>query len=448
MKLHAQMGSLSVVGVLLLAGCASLDARPDLEQAAAQVGERQSVRPAWLDRAELPAPPESGAWTLSERDAVILALANDPGVLAGVERVRAARAEVVQAGLLPNPMLSVELGFPISGDDGGTKVAAGLSTQIIQLLTRGRRISTAEAELAAEVLELADLSLRVAAEARKSHAQVRFAQEKLQPSRDAIGSLERGVEVTRRQLQAGENTILAVNRQSRVLLDVQREVQAREAELRKAEHELMRVIGYADFLGEIRAGEPEAAAALDGLDERALIALVDSRRLDVQAAQAQAEAARRLAGLEKATALGDVEAGAAFERDTGRKEIGPVVSVPIPIFDLGQARGAQADALARMAEHAARDVRNRAISEVRTAWTDLVFARQYAEKVRTEIVGLATQGVQSARASVEAGQADASVVLEAESLLASARLEQIEAEERLAIAMIELERAMGGRPKP
>ena len=90
-----------------MSGCASLDPKPDIGRAAATVQERSGFAAAWdqpwSDHFEV----WDGASPLTAEQAVVTALKNNREIRGQVEEIAVGRADLVQAGLLP------DLGSPI-----------------------------------------------------------------------------------------------------------------------------------------------------------------------------------------------------------------------------------------------------------------------------------------------------------------------------------------------
>jgi outer membrane protein, heavy metal efflux system len=435
-------GAIVIAPAAWLGGCGSLDARPDVDRAAWMVQERTGELPAWLAAPEDERFPER----LDERTAVRMALRRDPRLLQELERIAEARADLVQSGLLPNPVLALDLGFPIDGSGGATKIGVGLTEQLTLLLTRDDRMSAADAELRARVLECSERALETASRARAAHARVLFAREALVPVREAVGDAEKAVEQARRRVAAGEDTSLEVNRQRLLLVKLTTEFAERESTLEIRRRELLARLGWASYAG---AFEVDAAAAGDAgggvMSEDDVIAQTRGQRLDIAAANAMRDAAMSRVGAERKGRL-DFAAGAAFERtDDGRRELGPSMTVGLPVFDWGDARVAKGEAEARRLSLEAQRIEQDAIAEARGAFVAEKTARDLLGRYEREIGALAGQNLDLARRAFGAGQADLTVLLEAQQQVADARVRVVDLRERAQLARIELERAVGGK---
>ncbi len=431
---------IALLSAAALSGCKSLDPRPDIAQSAATIQSRTGVLPAWLG----PKPDAAFPDRLDETTVVAIALRHDVRLLQELQRIAEARADLVQSGLLPNPVLALDLGFPIDGSGGATKIGVGLTAQLTALLTRGDRMSAADAELRARVLECSERALETAARARTAHAQVSFAEAALRPIREAAEDAQRSVDQVRQRVAAGEDTSLEVNRQRLLLAKLQAELAERESTLETRKRELLARVGWPchSTAFEVIDATPSASSTTT---EDEIIDLARTQRLDVAAAREVARAAVHRLSSERKSRL-DFGAGANFERtDDGRRELGPSVTVGLPIFDWGDARIAKADAeTGRLVLEAGR-VEQDAVLEARLAFISERTAREQLSRYEGPVGTLAATNLDLARRAFSAGQADLTVLLEAQQQRAEARVKIVELRERAALAHIELERAVGGK---
>jgi len=364
---------------------------------------------------------------------------------ARVEHVAGSKAEVVRAGLLPNPVLSLSLGFPIAGAGGPTTIGASLVGDLASILTLGRRKGVAAAQLEQSVLELADAAVSLASEARAAHAHADFAGRAATFAEENAALVQRSLDLTERRVEAGEASKLDANRVRVLLLQARVEASQFRSESDTARRALLTIMGMPDGDASFSIAQvlPEAHQ-FEPPGETEVIALAVTRRLDVAAAMAAAEAAARSAGLAGVSWLG-AEGGAAYERDdSGRDTLGPSVSMGIPIFDTGQARVAGARAEARSASHAAEYVRQSAIGQARTAWVRARTDADAAGRFAADIAQLADDNLELARLAYDAGEEDLTVLLETQRQRISSKIELLKLRERAVRSRIDLARAVGG----
>lgn len=438
--------TLTMAAVLAAAagGCVSTDSRPDVERSQTMLAERTGLAADWLAPLDDAAARWDGASELTSDDAVAVALARNPQIRVKLAEVAVARADLVQAGLLPNPILSVSLGFPIAGADGGTSIGASLVQNLASLLSTGRRKDAAAAELDRAVLELSDHALALAAQVRLLHARADFADRSAALGEENAALVRQSLALTNRRVEAGEASRLDANRVRVVLLQTEVEAAQLRARAQAARRELLAAMGMPDGSVDWSVAQTTDAETRT-LEEAAVIELARSQRLDVAAAEAAARSAAARAGVAEWSRLTDVEAGADYERDEdGRDSLGPSIAVEVPIFDTGRARTESARAEARRAAQDAMAVRHAAIAQARVAWINAGADEAAAGQFAGEIVQLAEENLDLARRAYDAGETDLTVLLDTQRERLRAKLELLRLRERAAQSRIELWRAVGG----
>lgn len=387
-----------------------------------------------LDEAAEP----DGALTLAE--AVRLALQSSPELQAALFRVRIAEAEADQARLLPNPILDVVLRFPSGG--GGTQIDAGISESLFGVLSRPRRASAAEDRLAATVAEAVSTALDVVAEVRERHATVQAQDELAALVRERRALLERLLDVARSRLDAGEGTRLDVTTLETQAIELDLELEEREAQRRRERLSLARRIGRPSEAASWNLAErlePPVVAVV----ERAWIAQALEARPEIQALRWRLAALGEEAGLARWEVFAGTDVGLGFERDDV-DSLGPALSTPLPLFDLGGARERRALAAVLEARSELVAMQRRVVEEVRRALGDLESARTRLARVQERLLPLESER----RAQVEevflSGQVDVTALLFAEQGLRAALTRRVELATELVDAWSRLERAVGG----
>ena len=422
-------------------GCVSVDPRQDLERAASLVEERSPISPAWTVLGEDDPDAWDGQSPLRMEAAVHLALRNNPALRAELESIAAARADLVQSGLLPNPVLSVALRLPLQSGIGQVE-ATGVQ-DLASLLLRGRRRGAAQAELERTVQSVSDRALRLVADVKAAHAGVVYGQRAVELTRENLALVDRSIELTESRIRAGEASKLDVNRLRQLRLGLQAELQREEKELGKRKRELLLVLGLADgtttWIAE--AGEDPRA---EGLGEERVVELVQQQRLDVAAARFAVAARRQELGIAEKAPFTGIGAGFSYTSEDADQFLGPELELSVPIFDTGQARVAKAQALLRAEVSRARGVFQEAVSKARAAFLELRSAEQLVRFYRESVLVLAEENLVLAEQAVRAGQDDQTVLLEAQRELVAARrtLNQLEGDRSFALS--ELEYAVGG----
>ncbi|MCG6879791.1 MAG: TolC family protein, partial [Deltaproteobacteria bacterium] len=106
---------------------------------------------------------------LSPEEAALVALLANPKLRALRDQKGVAAAQLIEAGILPNPQLSYSMDFPTFGDTKGATNAFGLGLgwDIKTLITRGARVDAAKAQAFSVDLNVAWREWQVAQAARQ-----------------------------------------------------------------------------------------------------------------------------------------------------------------------------------------------------------------------------------------------------------------------------------------
>jgi cobalt-zinc-cadmium efflux system outer membrane protein len=323
---------------------------------------------------------------LTAESAVRLALINNPELKAAYAELGVAAADVYKAGRIRNPVLSLAfLDSNVAGDlDQNT---FGLVTSFTDLVTLSARKRLAAADFAAVKKEIGAAVLDTAARAETAYYDYVSAKQvaALRAQIAKAGVLSR--DLATRYHAAGNLTPrnLALERAAASAATIDAlDANAKVVAQRKA---------LAEALGLSVGGTWDAPAQVAGvpaieIDLADLIAQARTRRLDLAAARARADAVAKHLGVTSWTRwLGDLEAGAETERETdGSRITGPTASWSIPIFSQNRDQLLRIDARLRVA---VADVARLTIgveNDVRLAHAAMMNARARAEEYRDRLI--------------------------------------------------------------
>ncbi len=442
----------STIGVLVGAGalmalsaCASLDPTEDTARARGLVGDRVALDPAWDLPWDEPSLAWDGASPLSSEQAVAAALQNNRRVRAAVESIASAQARAVQAGLAPNPVITLAWGVPLDGL-GGSPVAHSLMQQLAWLWQRDAQIDRGEAALRAQVLTAADEALRLIAQVRTVHAEAVLAREAIAIEEQRVAHAEGFAALARERFGAGESTRVDWNNAMGEAAQASSALALARGEAGAKVRTLLELMGRA---GELRtvvldgvALEPDAALALG---EAEVVAMVAERRLDVAAAYERIGVADAGARVARAERLPDVDLRVGYQENfADRPGVFPGVSITPRLFDDGSAGQAVAESDARRAEIEADGLLQRATREARTALVQLREAIDAHRRIDEDLLGLALESERLAEAMFDAGEADLGELLSARVGATRAALAVNQAQANALRWAFELERAVGG----
>jgi cobalt-zinc-cadmium efflux system outer membrane protein len=386
--------------LLTLSACASTNAGGAFRDSSALAESRTGYRSVWRtggpeDDAADKKIAELLAKELTIDAAVQIALLNNRTLQAEYEELGVAQAELVQAGLLKNPVFGGKYRFTLDpGHLAG--IEADLVTDFVQLLTRGAAKKIASLNLEATVFRVGGHIVKHAYETKKAWYSVVAAEQMLAMRKIINDAAEAAVDVAQKQYDAGTINELELANEQSLFAQVTLDLRRTEGNVVTAREHLNRLMGT--FGGQTKWKTPGKLPDLPKSDPSLehLEPLAVKRRLDLLAAHRDVEVLSYGLALAKNTRwTGFINAGVNFERKPeGIRLLGPTVSFEIPIFDQRQAAIARIEALLRQAkarEYAlAVDVR----SEVRETRNDVLVARAVAETYGNKLVPLRVKVVE------------------------------------------------------
>lgn len=386
---------------------------------------------------------------LTRERAIEIGLVNNRGLQATYEDLDVSQAEMVQAGLLKNPSLSLGLGFPLN-PAGILEIEGSIVQEFLDLLTLPLRKKIARERFNAAILRVAHQAFQVAVEVSKQFATVQAAQQVLEYRRTVATAAQVMAELSTRQHEAGNIIELALVGEQAAYEAAELERERAEIALIDAREKLNRVLGLwgpqtAWTIGQPLPDPPESEPALEHLEQVAI-----RQRLDVDAARKEVAVLTRAAKLARDfRLLGRVEVGAQGHRDPdGPQVLGPTITLELPIFDQRQAEIARLDALRRQAERRLAAVAVDARSEVRAARVQMLTTRQIINRYRKNLLPLRTQIVELSQLQYNAMQIGPAQLLAARQSQVDTYQQYVEALRDYWSARAELERALGGRLTP
>ncbi|MBK7403872.1 MAG: TolC family protein [Phycisphaerales bacterium] len=297
-------------------------------------------------------------------EAACLAVVLNPDLRAGRAGRGLVAAQLIQAGLLPNPQFSASIDQPAGGATDGAVTAYGIGVdwEINALIEHNAALAAARADDRAAQLDMAWEEWQVACAARLAVVQAAWQDQIRQVLSQAAAGADAALGDLTRALDAGEATSLDVAAARSTLHGYQAQLREAERAGALAQLEVKRAIGLPpDATLVLRAPQVEAGAA-DSTLESAFRAARD-RRLDLAALRLGYEAQEERVRQSILSQFPRLSLGLNGARDTGDvRTIGLGVSLELPIFDRGQGRiaGARATRARLFQEYVAREFALRA----------------------------------------------------------------------------------------
>ena len=440
-----------ILGAFLsgLAACASVDPRPDYDDARRQIRE-STGRTEVFD-------PEAPPMSTDEIEAVLadgltldealrLALLNNRRLQAGFARVGVAKAELVQAGLIGNPSLGMAFLFPSGG--GRPKVTLDLAEDVLGIWELPARKRIASAELAREVLEVSRLAGELVAETKSAYFDSVGARELRAIVREDADVARRRAEAVRERVAGGVATESDAGLARSDALEAELEVQLAEREDVTTRRRLAALLSLEGDLQEVELMDGVPAPALAPVDREQLVALGLEQRLDLRAAAAALAAAAERVALVSQRVVPELEAGISAERPERGSDVdllvGPGISLELPVFDRNQSRVSRAEFHRQVLQKEYEALRSEIAQDVRAAADRTEVADRTAGFVATELLPQAERTLAQRQNAYESGDTTLLPLFESRRAALAAKRSSVEALLRAVKASVELERHVGG----
>ena len=377
-------------------------------------------------------------------EAAVLAVLLNPTLRADRDRRGLATAQLIQAGVLPNPQISYGRDYVVGGNTAGTITAFGLSgswdfTSLITLLPK---IEAARTNVRSVDLDIAWVEWQAAQAARTAlyrvvalEAGLYAAQEADKALRESVGALSKAVELH-------EKTVLDLAAAQSTSQDAQLTALSIQQELAKQRLALNRAMGLpAD--AKVRVQRVSLPSNLGSPPQAELIKGLESRRLDLlglkQGYDSQ-DASLRTAILAQfpKISLGFNRAG-----DTSNVQtLGFGVTVDIPIFDRNQGNIARERATRQKLFDEYADRLFQARSDVATALSDIRHLNHQIA-IGEKLVPTLQRLVDTAKSALDEGNADVISYYQTRFNLILRQIEVLKLKQQLIEARIALEIASG-----
>ncbi len=430
----------SIALIVFLTGCAAAPVHDD-----ARI--KNSIERAGAGTPRLPANGESyldAAWfaePLTVERAVQAALLNNQQVRIDLTRLDAAQAELIQAGLLRNPMGSLMALRPEGG--GRFELDYNLMQSLFDLFTRSKRIDVANAAQARVQAEVMMSVVRIAQDTEATYYEVMTAKDAVLLQQELL-TLEQSVLVLQtRKSGQGILSSSAVMAQQTNTSQRAHELRTAEAEQTKALSALAGQLGLSS-VDSLRLPGHIPALTLSVLNEPELQALAQKHRPELMATnasieQAKAEKELQTGGLRNT----DASLGVAGNRESsGFSMKGLAVQITLPIFDTGRARSMLADANIARAQYQDEATQRLIPLEVERALATLIASTKALEHADHHLQQQ-HQLEKLAMRNYQQGAQEYLDIMEARRLRLASQSEQLKAQRALRLAYVDLERATG-----
>jgi len=383
--------------------------------------------------------PQNLRWPdgLTEDQAVTIALSNNAAFRELLADLGLGQADLVQAGMLPNPRLAMLV--PV-----GVKPLELTATYPLEVLwLRPRRIRAAALDLDRIAERLIQSGLDLIRDVRLAFTEITLAQERIAVMTEMLQISHQIADLVAARFRSGDASELEASTSRLEALQIMEQKTRIERDRQIAESRIRSLLGLGlqpwPSVNLIAPPIPRFEGESSLLVSNAL-----ASRPDLRAAELGAEAAGARIGLARAEVF-TIAAGINV-KDVGTERVsGPALEFAVPIFNQNQ--GGVAIARARF-DKAARQyatVREQIALEVREAHLRLLQAQESLEQWDRQILPGLEENVARAERAFAAGNVSYLFVLESSRRLAEARLREAAARADCRRARAELERSVGQR---
>ena len=386
---------------------------------------------------------------LDANAAAQIALLNSPDLQSTFEEIGISQADLVQAGLLKNPVIAGSWRFPdVAPAIADTEYSiAGdfLDAVLIPLRTKVARqnLAATRARVTHQVIQLI-AEVKVAFYAYQADLQL---ESRLKLILDAD---QAGADLAQKQQQSGNlNALGALNQQAQV---GSAEIALGAAQKQKItdREKLNRMMGLSmgAIVWSAKPGLPPLPGRDPGTVEMERLAL--AQRRDLLALRAETDAVGQAFALKSDTRFlpASITIGADTEREEDRRISGPTAELALPIFDQGQGEVAKLAGQHRQLQRRLQSLAIQVESEAREASRTMTIDRQQVELFKKTVLPLNIQTVNQTLEQYNAMQVNTYDLFLAKQRELDAERDYIGAWRDYWIAHAELEEAVGGNLAP
>ncbi|HVC61304.1 MAG TPA: TolC family protein [Acetobacteraceae bacterium] len=332
----------------------------------------------------------------------LLAVENDPDLRAARAERGVAQAEVVQAGILPNPSVTGSLLPVLSGPGVAPAWTAGLSEDLRSLVTLTARKQAARATAGQVNASLLWQEWQVAGKASLLAVDIMEGGAQLRLLEQTRALLAERYNLTRRAVAQGNADLSTLSPDLAALDDTRRQIGDLDRQQQARRHELDALLGLAPDAVLPLAPAPDLPPVDPAAVERMLPALAD-RRPDLIALRlgyAAQDARLRAAILAQFPAL---TIGITGGSDTSNvRTFGPQVTLDLPVFDRNQGNIRIARATRRQLHDAFSARLAAATGEIQAMLADMALLQRQISTARGQLA--ATEAItREAEAAFRAG---------------------------------------------
>ena len=383
--------------VLVIAGCAQVPKEAGFNDVKDLVAQRVDYDLRWNQETEADREIEKAIEALLKDEltpeaAVQIALLNNPDLQAVYEDLGITQADVVEAGLLENPVLFGQVRFPDKSEES-TNYEFGITQNFLNILMLPARQKLSAIRFEQVKLHVADRVIQLAADVQKSYYSAIGAKQIKNMRNEITLAAGNAFELARRLHSAGNISDLELATENAHFQQMRLELANSEVALFDAREQLTRLMGLWGAQTDWRLPEqlPEIPATEIPLERLETMAI--ENRLDLAAEKKGVEALAQALGITIDWRwVGQIEVGVSTERETDRTWVtGPALAIELPIFNQRQADIARLEAKLRRSQKRLTAQAIEIRSEIRSLRNHLVMQRNLIDHYRSTLLPLRKQ---------------------------------------------------------
>ncbi|MBT8371123.1 MAG: TolC family protein [Deltaproteobacteria bacterium] len=397
MILSTRFTSFIIFLVLLIAGCAQVPKEAGFNDVKDLVRQRVDYNINWNQQTEADLEVEKAIEALLKKEltpeaSVQIALLNNPTLQAIYEDLGITQADVVEAGLLENPVIIGQARFPNKSGES-TNYEFGITQNFLNILMQPARKRLSANRFEQVKLHVADEVIQLVAKVHRSYYEALGAKQIRNLRNEITIAAGNSFELAERLHSAGNISDLQLATENAHFEQSRLELARSETALLDAREQLTRLMGFWGVQTDWRVPERLPDVPSDEFPLEQLESMAIENRLDLAAERKAVEALAQALGITSDWRwLGQIEVGVSTERETDRTWVtGPSLAIELPIFNQRQADIARLEAQLRRSQKRLTAQAIAIRSEVRSLRNRLIMQRNMVDHYRRTVLPLREQ---------------------------------------------------------
>ena len=397
MKYRRRYMGLFIGVAVIVAGCAQVPKEAGFNDVKDLVEQRVEYRIHWNQETEADREVESAIDellknVLTPEAAVQIALLNNPNLQAIYEDLGVTQADVVEAGLLENPVLFGQARFPNRSEES-TNYEFGITQNFLNILMQPARKKLSAIRFEQVKLHVADEVIRMVADVRRTYYSALGARQVRDLRNEITSAARSSFELAQRLHSAGNISDLELARENAHFEQSRLDLANSETALLDAHEQLTRIMGFWGSQTSWRLPAQLPDIPTDEIPMEHLESMAIENRLDLAAEKKAVEALAQALGITIDWRwIGQIEVGISRERETDRTWVtGPALAIELPIFNQRQADIARLEAQLRRSQNRLTAQAINIRSEVRSLRNRLIMQRNLIKHYRSSVLPLREQ---------------------------------------------------------